>query len=216
VRIALRALYLAALAALAAPSGPARAGGAEGSFGLAAMVHTHNWPASAEVLPWDGRSAGSFTYRAIPCSGNAPMNNIGTNLPTYNGLIPGSRSPASTRSHPFAFTVEQGAMRGTIALTVCQLRPGPTTDGRPDAERDRIDIAFTAAADRRTAEETIFSGTFRITGGTGRYAQLTGSGTIRGYFMCFDPRGCEAGNEGRFRDMQYVLEGTFRDPAFAP
>jgi hypothetical protein len=201
---------------LAALAPPAFAGGAEGSFGLAAMVHTHNWPANAEVSPWDGRTNGSFTYRAIPCAGNAPMNNIGTNLPTYNGLIPGSRSPASTRSHPFRFTVEQGAMTGAIALTVCQLAPGPTTDGRPDAERERIDIAFTATADRRTGEETIFSGSFRITGGTGRYAQLTGGGTIRGYFMCFDPRGCVGGNEGRLRDMQYVLEGTFRDPAFAP
>ncbi len=210
---ALRTLSLVALVGLAAPTA---ANGAEGGFGLAAMVHTHNWPANAEVQPWDGRSNGNFTYRAIPCSGNAPMNNIGTNLPTYNGLIPDSRSPASTRSHPFAFTVEQGAMRGTIALTVCQLRPGPTNDGRPDAERDRIDIAFTASADRRTGEETIFSGTFRIVGGTGRYAQLTGAGTIRGYFMCFDPRGCEAGNDGRFRDMQYVLEGNFRDPAFKP
>ncbi len=214
--MAILSRFMAAGAMLAVLAAPEVASGAEGSFGLAAMVHTHNWPSNAEVTPWDGRTDGRFTYRAIPCAGNAPMNNIGTNLPTYNGLIPGSRSPASTRSHPFSFTVQGGAMTGAIGLTVCQLRPGPTTDGRADAERDRIDIAFTATAERRNGEETIFSGSFRITGGTGRYAQLTGAGTIRGYFMCFDPRGCEAGNEGRFRDMQYVLEGTFRDPAFTP
>ena len=94
------------------------AGAVEGTFGLAAMVHTPDWPNNADVLPWDGKSGGDFVYRAIPCSGNAPMNNISSNLPTYNALIPGSRSPASTRSHPFRFTVRDGKMNGSI-----QLRP---------------------------------------------------------------------------------------------
>lgn len=187
----------------------------EGAFGLAAMVHTPDWPNNPEVQPWDGESEGEFVYSSIACSGNAPMNNISSNLPTYNSLIPGSRSPASTRSHPFRFTYENGAMTGTINLTVCKLGPGPADDGREDAERDRIDIEFTATADRRSGEETIFGGDFTIASGTGRYAELEGSGTIRGYFMCFDPRGCKEGNEGQFRDMQYVLEGTFSDAAFS-
>lgn len=188
----------------------------EGGFGLAAMVHTHDWPNNAGVVPWDGRSSGEFVYRAIPCSGNAPMNNISSNLPTYNGLIPGSRSPASTRSHPFRFTVRDGKMTGTILLTVCQLAPGPTKDDVADASRPRITINFQADASRRTGEETVFSGAFRIAGGTGRYEKLSGEGTIRGYFMCFDPKGCSEGNRGYFRDMQYVLEGKFSDPSFNP
>lgn len=209
---ATRGLLSAALLFLTATA--ASASGADGDFGLAAMVHTPNWPSNAGVLPWDGTSDGEFVYRAIPCSGNAPMNNISSNLPTYNSLIPGSRSPASTRSHPFRFKVEKGRMTGSIDLTVCKLGPGPTNDSKDDAERDRIAIDFTASADRRTGEETVFSGPFTIVGGTGRYAQLTGSGTIRGYFMCFDPTGCAEGNQGRFRDMQYVLEGKFSDAAF--
>lgn len=52
-----------------------------------------------------------------------------------------------------------------------------------------------------------------IVGGTGRYAKSKGEGTIRGYFMCFDPKGC-AENQGKFRDIQYVMEGKFSDPAF--
>lgn len=207
---------LAVTAVLAAVASPAAATGVgvEGNFGLAAMTHTPNWPANTTVVPWDGKSDGTFVYRAIPCTGNAPMNNISSNLPSYNSLIPGSRSPASTRSHPFQFTVENGAMRGTIALTVCKLGPGPVTDTVADTERDRIDIVFTATTDRRSPEETVFDGTFEIKGGTGRYVQLTGSGRIHGYLMCFDPAGCEAGNQGRFRDMQYILDGTFRDPSF--
>ena len=194
----------------------ASAQGVEGTFGLAAMVHTPDWPNNAQVTPWDGKSDGEFVYRAIPCAGNAPMNNISSNLPTYNGLIPSSRSPASTRSHPFKFNVKADQMTGSIALTVCKLAPGPTNDGRPDIERDRINIEFTATATRSTPEEATFSGTFVIPGGTGRYEKLTGSGTIRGYFMCFDPKGCVEGNKGMLRDMQYVLEGRFNDPAFNP
>jgi hypothetical protein len=178
------------------------------------MVHTHDWPHNPAVNPWDGRSNGEFVYRAIACSGMAPMNNISSNLPTYNSLIPGSRSPASTRSHPFRFAVRDGRMSGTIQLTVCHLAPGPINDGRADTDRDRIMIDFVADSNRRTDEETIFSGTFRIVGGTGRYTRLAGDGTIRGYFMCFDPRGCREGNRGMLRDMQFVLEGRFNDPAF--
>ena len=192
------------------------AGAVDGTFGLAAMVHTPDWPSNAEVVPWDGKSSGEFVYRAIPCSGNAPMNNISSNLPTYNALIPGSRSPASTRSHPFKFTARDGKMNGTIQLTVCKLAPGPTQDTVADATRPRITITFQADANRRTGEETVFSGPFKIVGGTGRYEKLTGEGTIRGYFMCFDPKGCPEGNKGYFRDMQYVLEGTFSDPSFNP
>ena len=206
-RPAIAALLLAAAGA---------AGAVEGSFGLAAMVHTPDWPNNAEVLPWDGKSSGEFVYRAIPCSGNAPMNNISSNLPTYNALIPGSRSPASTRSHPFKFTVRDGKMNGTIQLTVCKLGPGPTQDQIADSARPRIDITFQADASYRTGEETVFSGAFKVAGGTGRYEKLTGAGTIRGYFMCFDPKGCPEGNKGYFRDMQYVLEGKFSDPSFNP
>lgn len=213
-RAALGVLMVATVSLIGAPAGSAQ--GVEGSFGLAAMVHTYDWPNSSQVNPWDGKSSGEFVYRAIPCAGNAPMNNISSNLPTYNGLIPDSRSPASTRSHPFAFNVRDGKMAGSITLTVCKLAPGPTTDNRSDGERDRVHIEFTADATRRTGEETIFAGTFAIKGGTGRYEKLAGSGTIRGYFMCFDPKGCVEGNQGRLRDMQYVLEGRFNDPTFKP
>lgn len=114
------------------------------------------------MLPWDGKSSGEFIYRAIPCSGNAPMNNISSNLPTYNALIPGSRSPASTRSHPFRFTVRGGKMIGTIQLTVCKLGPGPTKDEVADASRPRITINFQADASCRNGEETVFSGAFIV------------------------------------------------------
>lgn len=188
--------------------------GVAGDFVLQAMTHTPDWPNATDVEPWGGESEGEYTYRAIPCSGNAPMNNISSNLPTYSARIEGARSPASTRAHPMRFTVEDGRMQGTIAFTVCKLGPGPTQDDIEDSERDQIMIDFEADAEKITAEELNFKGRFTIAGGTGEYSDLTGEGVISGYMFCFDPRGCEA-NENRFRDMQLVLEGTYSDPTFA-
>lgn len=84
----IRRLSVAPLVVAIAGPMVALAQGVEGNFGLAAMVHTHDWPNNAEVLPWDGRSNGEYVYRAIPCSGNDPMNNISSNLPSYNSMIP--------------------------------------------------------------------------------------------------------------------------------
>lgn len=189
--------------------------GAKGDFVLKAMSHTPNWPANEQVSPWNGQSDGTFTYRAIPCSGNAPLNNISSNLPTYGGKIPGARSPASTRAHPMVIEVKSGVMNGKIAFTVCKLAPGPTNDEKPDDTRDRINIEFTAKPVSRNADELGFKGEFKIAGGTGRYASLTGSGIISGYMFCYDPRGCVA-NDSKYRDMQFLLEGTYSDPAFKP
>ena len=191
--------------------------GASGDFVLQAMTHTPDWPSAKDVVPWDGVSDGSFTYRAIPCSGNAPLNNISSNLPTYSNRIAGARSPASTRAHPMKFTVEKGLMKGTIAFTICKLTPGPTpaTDETKDADRPKINIEFTARTTKVNAEELVFKGEFRIASSTGRYQKLTGSGTISGYMFCYDPKGCVA-NQGRFRDMQFVIEGAYSDPAFMP
>lgn len=55
-----------------------------------------------------------------------------------------------------------------------------------------------------------FRGTFRLAGGTQRYADITGAGTIAGYLFCFAPAGC-AGT-GTFQDAQVSMQGTYRDP----
>jgi hypothetical protein len=181
------------------------------------MAHTADWPGRSAVAPWDGQSDGDCVYRAIPCSGNAPVNNLSSNLPSYNSLIAGSRSPASTRSHPFRFTVTNGRLVGSIDLTVCQLAPGPCDDGIDDAQRDRIYVRFEAQADvQTTASEVTFSGRFTLVGGSGRYEQLTGTGTIQGAFFCLQRPG-EAGDPATstmLRDVQYALVGTYADPAF--
>jgi predicted small secreted protein len=197
-----------------------------GSFSMVAMAHTTEYAGAdveeGEPNPWSGAPApgGPYRYAAIPCSENAPVNNISSDLPSFNTMIPGSRVPASTRSHPFEFEVvedDDGDLRleGTIEMTVCQLRSGvtPDPDPVPDADKDRIRFEFSADFDEATAESTVWRGTFEIVGGTGPYEELRGQGQIAGSFFCFAPEGCEG--LGELRDLQYSLIGTYRVPAEA-
>lgn len=72
------------------------------------------WLPDRIVVPRRPRCAGRtraqwlFAYRSIPCSGNAPVNNISSNLTSYNGRVRDSRVPSSTRLHPFRFRNHRG------------------------------------------------------------------------------------------------------------
>lgn len=222
---ALLAASTGAAVAVARETGPAAdesqsARGVRGAFNLQAMMHqsTAEFPVLPGVSPWDGRvRRGRFAYRSIPCRGNAPINNVSSNLPSYNAKVSGSRVPSSTRLQPFRFRVVRTKtgpeIRGGIRLTVCKLAPGPTAnpDPIPDAGKPKISIAFRAPYRRETAESVSFAGTFRVAGGTQRYQDLTGSGTIRGYLFCLGPEPC-ASRGGTYRDGQISLQGVYRDP----
>ena len=197
-----------------------RGPGVHGTFSLQAMMHTatEQFPTLPGVAPWNGRSVqGRFGYRSIPCFGNAPVNNISTNLPSYNGRVAGSRNPVSTRLHPFRFEVERTRrglqMQGSITMTVCHLRSGPTANPDPIADEDKPKIRFTfrALATRQNVEELHFDGRFRITGGTQRYDDLTGSGRIAGYLFCFNPAGCGAQATRQYLDGQISMQGRYAD-----
>lgn len=203
------------------------AGGMKGHFSLVNMVHTTQYQGqdlgTNEPQPWTGtrQTGGPFVYAGIACSGNAPVNNVSTDLTTYNTRLPGSRSPASTRSHPFKFRVVRNKhgqlrLRGRITFTVCQLKPGPTPTPDPvaDAEKPKIYVGWNAKFKKRSAEEVSWWGSFRIRRGTGIYEDLTGSGEIAGYFFCFAPEGCET--LGEFRDGQYTMSGSYADPTVRP
>lgn len=194
-------------------------------FNLIGMAHTaprtaRGLPIEVDTEPWDGTSTGGpYSFASAPCSADAPINNVSTNLVSFNTRLEGSRSPASTRLHPFEFEVLSladgaGEMRGTIDLTVCQPRFGVTPpDGGPDTERERISIEFTADFTQPTAEETTYAGQFEITEGTGPYEGIRGSGEITGYFMCLGPERCA--QLGGPRDAQVVMVGSYEAPGAA-
>lgn len=216
------------LSALAIGAAQARDDGAEsanhirgvrGNFAFQGMMHTaRGGNRLPGVNPWDGRSSGRFAYRSIPCSGNAPVNNLSSNLPSYNSRVRGSRSPSSTRIHPLRFSVVRSKsgrreMRGRITLTVCKLDQGPTADPDPvpDVAKPKIRILFSAPFRRENTDVVRFNGRFRITSGTQRYDDLTGSGTIAGYLFCYDQGGC-ASQGGHYQDGQLSMQGSYADP----
>lgn len=227
---AVAALALAGLAGTVAAVGSAPAqkrasaaqaeGGVKGSFSLVMMVHTvsSTYGTLPDTNAWNGtyRAGSDFRYRSIPCTGNAPVNNLASDLPSYGGRVAGSRLPSSMRAHPFGFRVRQykgrWEMQGAVTFTVCKLGSGPTPAGDPvpDEAKPKIRIGFRVQFKRESTEAVRWTGRFRIEGGTGRYEGLTGSGQIAGYFACFGEPGC--GDGGVYRDGQMVLTGTYSDP----
>lgn len=223
---------LATAAALVRLESSSGAGSAEpaasGKFSLIMMVHTlgsvpeYTVPATT---PWSGalQPGASFSYRSIPCTGNAPVNNIASDLPSYNTRVAGSRAPSSMRAHPFEFRlvrvpVKKGSkrkvweMQGRITFTVCKLAGGPTPnpDPIPDADKPKIFMTFRARFTRVTAESMQWAGTVKLVGGTQRYEGLKGSATVGGYFFCFAAEGCAA--KGAYQDGQMSMHGTYVDP----
>jgi hypothetical protein len=195
-------------------------GEARGRFSLIMMVHTNASAGNFNVptQPWNGdlRDGALFNYRSIACTGNAPVNNISSDLPSYNTKVPGSRVPSSMRAHPLTFRLRRTngrwTMRGQIDFTVCQLRSGPTPRDETVADRDKpkIRVRYTARFARSTPEAIRWHGRFRIVGGTQRYDDLRGSGDIAGYFFCFQPGSCT--ESGEYADGQFVMHGSYRDP----
>jgi hypothetical protein len=195
-------------------------------FNLIAMAHSspetvRGLTIEVETTPWDGASTGGpYSFASAPCHEDAPINNVSSNLPSFNTRLEGSRSPASTRLHPIEFDVltledGRGELQGRIELTVCQPRFGVTpepaeADVPPDEEKDRIFIRFTAVVDLPTPEEATYHGDFTISGGTGVYDGLEGGGEIAGYFMCLGPDTCE--DLGEFRDAQVAMIGSYTAP----
>lgn len=196
----------------------------EDAFSLFAMVHTRTYDTpdgERETRPWDGSpdAAGVFTYASMPCHGQAPVNNVSTDLPALGGSLAGSAVPVSTRTHPMSFEVVQDGdavrLQGTIVLTVCHLGPGPTdeADPAPDPERPRITLDWSATVGTRTDDLVVWHGRFTLTGGTGPYAGLAGEGEAAGYFFSFG--GNRRPGERVLRDGQYALVGRYRVPADA-
>lgn len=202
---------------------PAGQGEYDRVFNLIAMSHTspetvRGLEIEVETTPWDGESTdGPFSYASAPCNQDAPINNVSSNLPSFNTQLEDSRSPASTRLHPFEFDIDDiedgaGEMSGTITLTVCHPRFGvtPDPDPVPDEDKDRIVFDFTASLMQPTVEETTYSGTFEVTEATGPYEGLQASGQIAGYMMCLGPEPCA--QRGEFRDAQVAMIGTYEPP----
>ncbi len=205
-------------------SGPCRGGedqqGARGEISL--DVHTHSSefgspsgrPTLFETtpLPFAITKGANFSYSAIPCEFPAPFNDRALNFtPDY----PGIEDPAAVR-YLVEGTVtkamrsgERGTVKGTITTFLCEGKQ----------EGDKIFIEFEAQFVVTSENVATVEGTFRITGGTGRFEDITGSGSFTGDpgFTCLPPvlRRNQAENcadLGAFSDAVFDLRGSFQDP----
>lgn len=193
-------------------------------FSLLAMAHTSRVENPShrvegppiKTTPWNGdQEGGPFSYSSIRCVDKAPLNNIATNLTTYNSRLPNSHSPASIRFQPLQFNVSGGGstgeLTGTATLIACGLAPAEELDldeGDPDNQRDQIRFDWRATYEKTSPQEVAWTGTFDIRQGTGTYQGITGSGDISGYFFCFGR--CRDGQP--FQDTQLTMVGSYNAP----
>ena len=189
-----------------------------GSFTMS--VHTHSStfgsptgaPTLFQTAPLSTAVAqgSEFSYSSISCSTPAPFNDRSLD---FTPNVPGVSDPASTR-HLIEGTVEfftsggRGYVTGTITTILC--RNGQDLG-------DRIFFSFRGELRRTSANDLQIRGAFRITGGRGIFADISGSGSINGSLTCLPPILAREGASscadlGAFSDAVLFLDGVFSDP----
>lgn len=215
----LASLALVAPANAARPESPPT--GAGGKFSL--TVHTHSsefrGPGGAPTLfetdplsspITEGTEGEDFSYSSVSCADPAPFNDVALN---FNPDYPGIEDPASVRHFVEGNVADvdksgrTGAIEGTITTFLCE----------KGEEGDEIHIAYEGRFVQTSDNEARLAGTFEITGGTGRFADLAGEGRIRGSFTCLplvlEREGAESCAElGVYSDAVFELKGTYEDP----
>jgi hypothetical protein len=164
-----------------------------------------------------------FLYSTITCASPfPPWNSFGLHFtPDY----PGITDPASVR-HEFEGTVthasgNRGAVQGTITSYLCE----------GGVRTDQIVVSFQAAFSPTSVQSVpllgggpvpttgglAFRGGVQIVGGTGRFADLQGGGTLMGQFTCLastlQRNGAQSCAQlGAFSEVPFQLRGRFVDP----
>ncbi len=193
----------------AASAAPPNAEGVSGRITFRPHTHTQgNTPSGAPTLFATDPAPvplteGDYSYSAIPCTIRAPFNDISLD---FNPAYPGLADPASTRSliELTVVDAEAGTIEGTVTSIVC-------------ATGEQITYAFNGRFTRVSDDLSAFVGTFEISGGTGQFSDLEGSGRVRGALTCLDPVLARAGAEncadlGFYSDAVMTLRGSFTDP----
>lgn len=194
--------------------------GQSGGFGLTVHAHSSEFgggPGGApllmsatEPLPFP-ISETDFSYSSVSCEDPARFNDVALEFnPDYSGI----EDPASVR-HIVEGTVtkadesgKKGRVEGTLTTFLCE-------NGQ---EGDEIHIAFEGQFRQVSDNEARLTGTtFEITGGTGRFADLEGQGSMTGSFTCLDgvlerENAESCADLGAFSDAVFRLRGHYEDP----
>ena len=146
---------------------------------------------------------GSYSYSSISCENPAPFNDVSLD---FNPDYPDLTEPASTRSL-IELTVtdaEAGTVEGTITTIVCETG-------------EQIFFSFNGEFTSTSDNNAAYRGTFEITGGTGSFSDLSGSGVFRGNLTCLpeilEQQGATScADLGVYSDAVMTLRGSFSDP----
>ena len=120
-----------------------------------------------------------FSYSSVPCETSAPFNDVALE---FNPDYPGLDDPVKTR-----FLVDgevtdvsksgrKADVEGTITAFICE----------NGDEGDQIEFAYDAKLHVRSDNLAELRGTFDIVGGTGRFEDIDGQGSIAGRLTCLD------------------------------
>ena len=232
-RVCLTGLLLTAALFSTVGSTPAASADTGISGDIYQFVHTHSQGdllAPVDPATYPGLTVGEdFQYSSRDCEANAFLNDRGLRLtPNYPGLkddYPHSGEGYIPTRAVISGTVTsaneegtEGTIAGPIDVTVCVGKQrnfmGRLYGHIPDSP---LHIYYSYIADfTSTTDPTCrydcatLNGTFTITGGTGRFKDISGGGTLYSQMFC-SGRSCAVG--GFYNDMRAVLNGTFSDPS---
>lgn len=168
------------------PSEPAN-GQETARGGIDMTVHTHSskygGPGGAPLLAGDTQplrypiSEQKFSYSSVGCEDPARFNDVALN---FNPDYPGVEDPARVR-HIIEGEVtdvhkngKAGTVEGSLTTFLCE-------NGE---EGDRIRFSFSGKLLQKGDNTAQFRGRFTIEGGTGRFADMTGHGSMHGRLTC--------------------------------
>ena len=221
------ALALAGALAIAGPASAqtAPAPAASGDFTMSIHTHSAQMPTPLrfgpiQQLPFNATSGNTFLYSSRRCEDFAPYNDVGLLMsPDVGGLTSPIRVRHRVRGTVTAGDAEVGTVAGDTTSVRCLPPPpaGPEAQGTGGPETaDAIHTSYRAQYRRESDNVLRFVGTFRITGGEGTFARISGGGAFEGAFVCLaalrSPAAQTCAQQGQYADFT-TLRGNLSAPA---
>jgi hypothetical protein len=180
-------------------------------------------PTLVETTPleFDFEEGDEFSYASAACEFRLPFNDTSLILRGYPGLQ--SPGPAAYILEGKVTETNASDDRGTVEGTLTIIRCAEAGDGgQNELEAGRIFVEYEAKITKKSPNNLpLRGGTFRITGGTGIFDDISGRGSFKGRLTCLpgtlDNDGVPPGTDncaelGVFSDAAFNLRGSYSDP----
>jgi hypothetical protein len=178
-----------------------------------------DFPTLVETTPleFDFEEGDKFSYAAAPCEFPTRFNDTSLILRGYPGLQ--SPGPAAYILEGKVTETNASADRGTVEGTLTIIRCAEAGDGgQAELEASRIFVEYEAKITKKSPNNLpLRGGTFRITGGTGIFDDISGGGSFKGRLTCLPgtldkTATANCAELGVFSDAAFNLRGSYSDP----